>query len=381
MHVLKERLTTFLNGVYLPRRPPMTMKMPPSGARSEITKTTPEGIAIHDRVEDMPGLMLGPFVRTEDGAILGVDERSAFLSGDQGRTWTEHPLFGARDDILLRPERALIRTKTGTIILAFENESERNWTWSDELGDAPGAIMPTYATRSTDGGRTWQDCQKLHDDWTGAIRNMIETRDGRVVFTTMKMLHNPGRHSVITYATDDDGKTWRPSNLIDLGGAGHHGGVTESTIVELRDGRIMMLLRTNWGQFWLAYSTDGGGHWHPMGPSGIDASSAPGLLKRLASGRIALFWNRLYPEGKTSYPLSGGNCIWSATPVSNHRGELALSFSEDECATWSQPVIIARNPGSWLSYPYAFEAQPGELWVTTMQGGLRVKLLEEDFAG
>jgi len=28
-----------------------------------------------------------------------------------------------------------------------------------------------------------------------------------------------------------------------------------------------------------------------------------------------------------------------------------------------------------------FEARPGELWITTMQGGLHVKLREKDFVG
>ena len=82
------------------------------------------------------------------------------------------------------------------------------------------------------------------------------------------------------------------------------------------------------------------------------------MLKRLTSGRIVLLWNRRFPEGKDEYPLSGGDCISSSTPASNHREELSISFSEDECASWSAPVVLARNPGGRLSYPYAFEFEP-----------------------
>lgn len=32
---------------------------------------------------------------------------------------------------------------------------------------------------------------------------------------------------------------------------------------------------------------------------------------------------------------------------------------------------------SWIAYPFALEAKPGELWITTMQGGLQMKLLEK----
>ena len=357
------------------------MRIPLATTSSDLTKTTESGAVIHDLAEDMPGLMMGPFAQLPCGAILGVDGNAARTSSDGGQSWEAHDLFGPSDDMDVSSERAVIVTRTGTVILAFMNLAERAWTWSDNLRDAPGAILPTCVVRSLDGGRTWQDLQKLHSEWTGAIRDIIETRDGRIVFTTMKFLENPGRHAVLTYSSADDGETWEPSNVVDLGGNGHHGGVTEATIVELCDGRIMKYMRTNWGQFWVAYSTDGGGSWHPMGPSGIDASSAPGLLQRPASGRIMLLWNRLYPEGESSYPLSGGDCLWSATPVSNHRGELSVAFSEDEGRTWSMPVVIARNPDAWLAYPYAFEAGPGVLWVTTMQGGLRVTVREEDFVG
>ena len=357
------------------------MHIPLATTRSDLTKTTENGTLIHDLVEDMPGLMLGPFARLPSGEVLGIDGNAAQVSADGGLSWDSHNLFGPDLDIDVSSERAVIVTRSGTAILALINRAERKWTWDDDLRDAPGAVLPTYVVRSLDSGRTWQDPQKLHDEWTGAIRDIIETRDGRIVFTTMKFLHDPGRHSVLTYSSDDDGATWEASNVIDLGGNGHHGGVTEATIVELRDGRTMKYLRTNWGQFWVAYSADGGRHWHPMGPSGVDASSAPGFLKRLASGRIMLLWNRLYPEGESTYPLSGGDCLWSATPVSNHRGELSVAFSEDECETWSMPIVIARNPDAWLSYPYAFEVEPGVLWVTTMQGGLRGMVREEDFLG
>ena len=117
-----------------------------------------------------------------------------------------------------------------------------------------------------------------------------------------------------------------------------------------------------------------------MGPAGIEAAPAPGLLLRLASGRMALFYNQLYPEGETTWPLMGGDGLWSSVPVANHRAELSVTFSEDECESWSAPVVLARDADKgWISYPYAFEAEPGVIWLTTMQGGLRVRMREADF--
>ena len=343
---------------------------------------TSNGVWIADKVKEIPGLKMGPFINLPGGGILTVDSISSFISNDNGKTWASYPIFNEPDKFAIRMERAIFRTKSGVIILAFMNDKEKaKWNWNNDTHDSPDAILPTYAVRSVDGGKTWSNLQKLHDDWTGAIRDMIQTTEGNVVFTSMMMRHNPGRHAVVTYTTKDEGKTWIRSNIIDLGGVGNHGGVTESTLVQLRDGRLWMLLRTNWGKFWETYSSDNGLNWSGYKATGFDASSAPGMLKRLKSGRLVLIWNRYYPEGKTEYPLRGGDNNWSEVPVSNHREELTIKFSEDDGKTWTQPVVFARitKPGTQISYPYLLEKSPSELWITTMFGGLRVKLNENDF--
>jgi hypothetical protein len=104
------------------------------------------------------------------------------------------------------------------------------------------------------------------------------------------------------------------------------------------------------------------------------------MLFRLASGRIGLLWNRPHPQGDPSYDkLRGGDGVWSAVPASNYREELSISFSEDECLTWSNPVAIARGEKE-ISYPFAFEVKPGVLWITAHRWNFRVALREKDFA-
>jgi hypothetical protein len=352
-----------------------------------LTAQQPE-VHFDARVASLPTDKLGPFVHTSDGNVLAIDSESTFISDDDGSSWSEpRPLTGTEDsNIKVSNERAMMRTNRGTIIAAFMNLNERHWTWKNDLYDAPGAKLPTWVMRSEDDGKTWNHVQKMHDDWTGAVRDMIQTKDGRIIFTAMKLRHDPGRHAVLTYSSMDDGRTWKASNLIDLGGKGHHGGVTEPTLTELPDGRLWMLIRTNWGEFWSAYSHDGGRFWRIIKPSGIPASSAPGLLKRLESGRLLLVWNRPFPKGKAEWKLSGGDGLWSETPVSNHRDELSLALSDDDGKTWSDPVVIARTAipsdaknNRWIAYPYVFEHTPGELWLTTMQGNVRIRLFERDF--
>lgn len=333
---------------------------------------------LHPKTTPLPADTMGPFVRSPDSRILAVDKHQVLASGDEGQTWESWPLETGME-FEVSNERALLYTREGVLILACMNMKELDWRWNSTTHDAdPGTTLPTYALRSLDQGKTWEKPQKLHDEWSGCVRNMIQTKDGKVVFTAMRLLNKPGRHSVLTYSSVNQGATWKPSNVIDLGGNGHHGGATEATVLELNDGRLWKLIRTNLGVFWQAWSGDGV-YWRTLAPSAIAASSAPGQLLRLASGRIVLLWNRPFPEGETSFPLSGGDGEWSETPVSNHRWELSMAFSEDEGATWSEPVVLARQKNASLAYPYLFERAPGEIWLTTMQGGIRVAFRESDF--
>lgn len=351
-----------------------------SGQKGKIISA---GIWVPGKVQDLTNLtMSGPFVKLGDGSILAVGRTKSFISQDGGKTWTGYEIFSHPDRFSIRPEHALLKTSNGIIILAFLNDKERaHWNWRTDIHDSPGATIPNYTIRSLDGGKTWQDLQKVHDDWTGAVRDMIETSDGSIIFTSMIMRHHPGHHTIVTYTSKNDGKTWYQSNIIDLGGIGNHGGVSEATIAQLKNGRVWMLFRTNWGALWEAFSDDDGLTWRDVKASPINASSAPGMLLRLKSGRLVLVWNRWYPEGKNSYPLSGGDRQVTQVPVSNFRGELSIAFSNDEGKSWSRPVVIARaiKKGAQIAYPHILEYNPGELWITTMFGGLKIKLFEKDF--
>ena len=333
---------------------------------------------VHPDSNPLPTKLLGPFVRSDDGRILAVDKTGVHASADEGTTWETWPLTVATP-FEVSNERALIYTREGVLILACMNLSEKVWKWNNTTHDAdPETTLPTYALRSLDQGKTWEEPIKLHDEWSGCVRNMIQKEDGRIVFTAMRLLNKPGRHAVLTYSSKDQGASWKASNVIDLGGNGHHGGATEATVIALNDQRLWKLIRTNLGVFWQAWSDDGI-FWRQMAPSSIPASSAPGQLLRLNSGRMVLLWNKPYPEGTQSYPLSGGDMQWSETAVSNHREELSVAFSEDDGVTWSDAVVVARQKDTWLAYPYLFERVPGEIWLTTMQGDVRIAFHEIDF--
>jgi hypothetical protein len=349
---------------------------------------------IHEKAECMEGLPLGPFGILPNGALFTVedaaDANDALISKDDGNNWERTPIFAEPEKFAISYERALYCTKAGTVIVSFMNYPERSgWKWDEAIHDSPGATLPNYVVRSPDGGRTWEAPQLMHKEWTGAVRDMVQLRDGSVVFTSQMLLHDPGRHATVTYASSDEGKTWTRSNVLDLGGIGHHDGAIEASFVQREDDSLFMLLRTNWGRLWEAVSWNGGKHWHPVGPSEVEASTAPPILERLKSGRIFMAWNPYSYVGTDKIRPYGGDWQRSGAATSNNRHEMLIAFSEDEGESWSEPVVIATvKPnakgvyGGEVSYPYAFERRPGEIWLTAWRGaGLRMRLFEKDFAG
>ena len=320
---------------------------------------------IHPKCQHLPADHMGPFVTLADGNVLAVSAIEALVSKDDGKTWEGTPLFADPQKFEARPERALIRTSNGVIVMVLLNQKEIHpgkWETNNRKALAE-YFLPTYVTRSLDDGKTWETPQKIQDGWCGAIRSLIQLKSGRLVLAGQNLAFDPGRHVVMSYISDDDGKTWRRSNIIDLGGAGDHGGAMEGTVVELSDGRVLMLIRTVWGRFWEAFSDDGGQSWRVIRPSDIGASSSPGILATLQSGRRILLWNRFVDPVKRT----------------GRREELSMSFTSDDGKTWTTPVVIARDPGKRQSYPYVYERSTGELWITTMQGMVRLKLNEADF--
>lgn len=336
-------------------------------------------LTFHPKTSPTPTDMLGPFIHLSGGRIMTVERSIMMSSADGGRTWTDKSIFAPGVSFNISRERTLLKTKEGTILLACMNLKERVWNWNSKINEAgPGTRLPTYLLRGPDEGARWEEPKLMHEEWTGAVRDMIQMKNGRIVFVSQYLAPNPSRHVTVTYSSDDDGRTWKRSNVIDLGGHGHHDGAIEGTLEQLKDGRVRMLLRTTYGAFWDAISEDGI-YWTTIRKSNIPAATAPAMFTRLSSGRLALVWNRPFPEGKTEYKLQGGKGAWAERPASNHRGELSIAFSEDDGEGWSKPVVIARQPGASLAYPYVFELEPGKLWITTMQGGIRLQLKEADF--
>jgi hypothetical protein len=260
------------------------------------------------------------------------------ITRDGGRTWEpERELARNRDCRSAHPTAHTARD--GTIHVFYLGYQK--WNWKDG-NPTPDTRSDLWTVRSADGGKTWTAPQKIFDGYTGATNGACQSRQGHLIVPFSHYVSNPGRLNARTVVSCDGGQTWKSSNALDIGGAGHHDGALEPAVIELQDGRIWMLIRTTRGVFWQSFSADGGLTWSQAQATNIESTSAPGHLARLADGRLALAWN----------PKQGGRSL------------LQVALSDDDGKHWTSPLVIAQGHG--VTYPFVFERVPGELWIGIM---------------
>ncbi|MBN1806821.1 MAG: exo-alpha-sialidase [Sedimentisphaerales bacterium] len=111
---------------------------------------------------------------------------------------------------------------------------------------------------------------------------------------------------------------------------------SECDIIELKDGRLMMYMRTNAGSQYICYSQDAGQTWSRARPSNLVSPLSPASIKRIPwTGDLLCVWNdhsgvHSYPEGR--------------------RTPLCIALSKDEGKTWSKSKVIEENPDGWYCY-------------------------------
>ncbi len=135
------------------------------------------------------------------------------------------------------------------------------------------------------------------------------------------------------YFSDDNGATWR-------NGKGEvdapKRGAMEPEVIELNDGRILMLIRNQLGYVGKSYSADGGETWSEMTSLGVKAPEAPATVRRIpATGDLLLIWNNTYTAGAGH----GGK-----------RTPLTAAISTDEGETWK--VVNNLESNSQLTFSY-----------------------------
>lgn len=300
-------------------------------------------------------------------------------SGDEGATWGEPRRCCDLPSGAWGGGAALI-DRHGEVQLFFIRPREGG------PGRKPAVdrFLDMWHLRSTGGRSAWSRPVPIHRGYIGAISGAIQLKSGRIVMPFGDWVagreRQPPYGAIETTAvySDDDGATFHlsTSRLVAPVADDYNGdrvGACEPAVVELDDGRVLMLLRTQTGRLYQSTSTDGI-HWSPAAPSDLHASTGPAALAKLNDGRLLVVWNNCALPPKVE-----GQGVYAG------RDALHAAVADGNATAWKGLREIYRDPTRNLeppkrgdrgtAYPELLPARNGRIAVVAGQGGRRALLL------
>lgn len=274
------------------------------------------------------------FLASEQGGEDNAPSQlSCMESSDGGRTWDHYRVLVHSEpgDVNVYSPN-LVRLPTGEIAFLFmryhsiypHNTSGFIWISDDE-----GQTFKPYAT-------AWE--RNANSLCAATIRLLS---DGRIIVPMCREVFENGqgtnRYCVGSIYSDNGGKTWHESNnWIDL----PLRGCMEPHIAQLRDGSLLMIMRTQMGAVFQSRSTDGGATWSAPQTTGLRSPESCPELINLPSGDLLVVWNNA-PYNPDWYSHFG------------KRTPLTVAVSHNDGKSWSDPLDIETNPDWAFSNPGA----------------------------
>jgi sialidase-1 len=258
---------------------------------------------------------------------------SAAVSNDGGRTWQARATLQENTGGANVMSVSFVRSRTGDVLFFYLQKNS--------LTD-----LKAYVRRSTDDARTWGEPVLVTADPGYHVMNnarVIQLRSGRLlapVASTKQVGTKTDDFRTSVYLSDDDGRTWRRSRTLL---SAPKRGAMEPGLVELKDGRVMQIIRTQTGFIWRSFSSDGGETWTDASPWDIESPESPATLAVTPGGDWLLVWNPKVVWSNPEKTVLGANHGGARTP-------LASMVSADEGRTWSRPRNLEGNPESTFAY-------------------------------
>jgi predicted neuraminidase len=264
----------------------------------------------------------------------------AVTSGDEGKTWTDPVVVIDPPGEVRAYDPALWHDPNGNLWLF--------WAQSHGWWDGRSGVWAIVAEDSGDARSEWSQPRRLCDGIMMNKPTVLSTGEWLLPAAvwafpprrSTEAFHHPleelsGSNVIVSR---DEGDTWEflgqsrvPERSCD-----------EHMLVELQDGRLWMLVRTEYG-IGESFSLDRGETWSEGKPSSTvtHIPHARFFIRKLDSGNLLLV-KHAPPDGKT-------------------RSHLTAFLSEDEGQTWSPGLLVDERQG--VSYPDGVESAEGTVYL------------------
>lgn len=268
----------------------------------------------------------GDIVALKDGRLLlayshwtkgaASDDSPAEICGryssDGGATWSAESTLIPNDAMNLMSV-SLLRLHNGELMLVYGRRRSN-------------ADLRFYARFSKDEAKTWTADHEVTPGCAYHVVNnarIIQLKSGRLLAPAALCRGETWKKDYyffnVVYYSDDNGRTWKGGKQ-KLNVESSSYGADEPGVIELKDGRVMMLIRTDTGRIWRSYSSDHGETWSPPEKTSLATPSSPSTIRRIPStGDLLLVWNNASPSAKNK---------------GEPRNPLTTALSRDEGRTW-----------------------------------------------
>ncbi len=285
-----------------------------------------------------------------------------FKSFDEGKTWSipmviNDTYLDDRDaGIICLGGRSLLVSWFAHPARVYQNDFRgwihSDWNGSDSVVDLYDTIPEehsrggSFVRVSHDGGFSWGKVTKVP---VNTPHGPIRKRDG-ALFYLGKEHYSAGEEEpevISAWESDGEGGHWHKLGTVELPQGTELSNFHEPHAIELRDGRILGILRAHMQTeptftMYQTCSADGGRTWSECKPMGV--SGSPPHLLRHSSGAIVLTYARR----------------------ENPCGERAM-VSYDEGETWSDEIVLHEASSGDIGYPSSVELSDGSILTVYYQ--------------
>ena len=301
----------------------------------------------------------------------GVFKLDRICSNDEGVSWSESEVL-----------RELPGDGWAGAVSLLDSDNEvhlifSKWRHREGRKPAVDRFIDLWHLHSKNSRAVWTEPQLIFEGYVGSIQCAVQLRSGRIVLPFAYWVGGlpsappTGSNITTTVFSDDGGMTWKQSAAkltapCYFGYNGNNYGAVEPAIMELKDGRVWMLVRTQTGFLHESFSRDGE-HWSELMPSRFHSSSSPAYLLRLPDNHIVLFWNNCQKPSRVN-----GDGVYAG------RDQMHAAISDDEGVTWRGYREVYLDPARnntppkrgdrGTAYPHAVTSRDGKIALVTGQG-------------